>query len=543
MKKNKFLSLFLAAVMVFSCFFVAGVSASAVVDGTVYFDNSLTAFDAVKCGMFKDGEDVSSVSFEDMTEVSDDIWSFEYSGEFDKIVFTDGEIKSAELDLEGGKLAQPQSSDEGFEVVWSDYSEEIVPTQAETVKKDKIKTGAGASTIYCKNEAGWTGVYCYMWNGDGGSGNENAGWPGKPMKDSGDKVWEYTPDKSYSNLIFNDGGSSQTDNLTVPSGVKIFNNSKKGSDGWEDYSTGPIKISSFKTGVESPSYTNVSVVISASATSTAGTVSYKFSVKDSSGTSATLSEGSSSTTAWIPTKAGKYTITLDVTDTASNKETRTLAFEVQDASNLESAFISAFTNSLGTNKTILQNSNVTFTTNAIGGKIGTNLLFYKFVITGPDSKTNTAYYTTGNTYTYKPTSLGTYTVEAFVQNSHNDTISNIYTFNCATSIPDDDKNAGPIQPGTNPQPATQPATSAQQDTQSGENTPTNPPVANPKLGDVNRDGNINIKDVTLIQKTIAFMVTIDSEQRTLADVTKDGNVNIKDATTIQKYIALMITSF
>lgn len=535
MKKNKFLSLFLVAVMVISCFYMVGTAASAATEGVVYFDNSITNFDSVKCGMWKDGED-AEFNFEDMTNTSGDVWSYEYSGEFDKIVFTDGTDKSAELDFEGdGKIAQPKSWQDGFDVVWSDYSADITSaTQADFAKKEKTKTGAGAATMFCKNDAKWSTVYCYMWNSDS---DKNASWPGVAMKDTGDDVWEYTPTKTFSKVIFNGGNNGpQTSDLDAPSDVKIYNNS---SNSWEPYSVGPVKITSFKTGVESPSYTNVSVVISAAATSTAGAVSYKFSVKDSASTSV-LSDGASSTVAWIPTKAGKYTIMLDVTDTAGNKESRTLAFEIQDASSLESAFITAFTNSLGTNKTILQNSNVTFTTNAIGGKIGTNLLFYKFLITGPDSKTNIAYYTTGNTYTYKPTALGTYTVEAFVQNSYNDTVSHTYTFNCATSIPADDKD-NPVQPVTNPQPATQATTENQGG--GAATTPQGPTVPDAKLGDVNRDGNINIKDVTLIQKNIAFMVTLDAEQKTLADVNKDGNVNIKDATTIQKFIAYMITSF
>ncbi len=530
--KNKCISLFLAVVLLFSAIAVSAISASAADENVVYFDNSITNFDTVECGLFNDADSAEDVSFEAMTLVKGDVWSYEFSGDFDKVIFKGEDAQSQELEFEGsGKIAKANTWQDGFDVTWSDYSENV--TETVTDGKTKMRTGA-ANTIYCKNEAGWSSVYCYMWNGNGGSGNENKSWPGVQMKDSGDGVWEYTPDKTYSNVIFN-GDGAQTANLTAPSGVKIFNNK---TNEWEDYSTGPVKITSFTTGIASPSYTNVSVKISASATSTAGAVSYKFGVKDASGASATLSDGASSTTAWVPTKAGKYTLTLDVTDTAGNKESRTLAFEIQDASSLESAFISAFTNSLGTNKTLLQNSNVTFTTGAIGGKVGTNLLFYKFVITDPDGNTNTAYYTTGNTYTYKPTKIGKYTVEAYVQNSYNDTVSNTYSYECKTSIPADDKDdnqGGGGQPATqSPQPATQPASNAPETV--------GPTVSDAKLGDVNRDGNISIKDATLIQKAIAFLTSLDSEQKELADVNGDKNVNIKDATLIQKYLANMITS-
>ena len=59
-------------------------------------------------------------------------------------------------------------------------------------------------------------------------------------------------------------------------------------------------------------------------------------------------------------------------------------------------------------------------------------------------------------------------------------------------------------------------------------------------GDVNRDGKLNIKDATAIQKYIAKMIEFDEEQEILADYNKDEKINVKDATTIQKKIANLI---
>ena len=61
-----------------------------------------------------------------------------------------------------------------------------------------------------------------------------------------------------------------------------------------------------------------------------------------------------------------------------------------------------------------------------------------------------------------------------------------------------------------------------------------------EIGDVNLDGNVNIKDATLIQKHIAQLVEIDETGLVCADVNVDGNVNIKDATMIQKFVAQLI---
>ena len=59
-------------------------------------------------------------------------------------------------------------------------------------------------------------------------------------------------------------------------------------------------------------------------------------------------------------------------------------------------------------------------------------------------------------------------------------------------------------------------------------------------GDVNRDGKLNIKDATAIQKYLAKMIDFDDTQISLADYNKDNKVNIKDVTHIQKKLARLI---
>ena len=64
-----------------------------------------------------------------------------------------------------------------------------------------------------------------------------------------------------------------------------------------------------------------------------------------------------------------------------------------------------------------------------------------------------------------------------------------------------------------------------------------PSTGDYEIGDVNMDGKLNIRDATLIQKSIAKMETLDDIQTLLADYNSDGKVNVKDATAIQKFIA------
>lgn len=60
------------------------------------------------------------------------------------------------------------------------------------------------------------------------------------------------------------------------------------------------------------------------------------------------------------------------------------------------------------------------------------------------------------------------------------------------------------------------------------------------VGDVDMDGKVNVKDATLVQKSIAGLVTLTDKQTFLADADLDTNVNIKDATYIQKQVAGLV---
>jgi len=58
-----------------------------------------------------------------------------------------------------------------------------------------------------------------------------------------------------------------------------------------------------------------------------------------------------------------------------------------------------------------------------------------------------------------------------------------------------------------------------------------------ETGDVDRDGAVTVTDVTLIQKYLAELATLDAEQLLLADYLSDGEIDIADATAIQIAIA------
>ncbi len=61
------------------------------------------------------------------------------------------------------------------------------------------------------------------------------------------------------------------------------------------------------------------------------------------------------------------------------------------------------------------------------------------------------------------------------------------------------------------------------------------------LGDVDRDGQITIIDVTMTQQYLAKLIELDKQQLILADVDKDGTLSIVDTTMIQQSLAKLRT--
>lgn len=59
-------------------------------------------------------------------------------------------------------------------------------------------------------------------------------------------------------------------------------------------------------------------------------------------------------------------------------------------------------------------------------------------------------------------------------------------------------------------------------------------------GDVNKDGTLNVRDATAIQKHLASIVTLDDKALSVADFDGDMRISVRDATAIQKKLAGII---
>ena len=95
--------------------------------------------------------------------------------------------------------------------------------------EDLAVTGAAGDYVYCVNNAGWSTVSVYMWNS---SSDTNGSWPGTAMTNIGSNIWRYQLPKAYANIIFSNGGQSQTADLTYPGGDRIFDNK---TNTWSTY--------------------------------------------------------------------------------------------------------------------------------------------------------------------------------------------------------------------------------------------------------------------------------------------------------------------
>ena len=415
-------------------------------------------------------------------------------------------------------------------------------TVPSTTAPSTTPSGDG-TTVYLQNDAGWSKPHCYMWNSEA---DKNAAWPGQPMTEIGDGVYMYTASKDYANCIFNGGSNAnQTDNLIPKSGC-IYNNSKKT---WEVYDTSPIQVRSFTATPSTGVYTESDVVLSASAVNANGAaVSYKFSVTAPDGTISILSDFSSvNSVTWVPLSAGTYTINFDFKDTEGNENSRTSTITVGD----DSALVKPIIKSVAPTDLsyIKANAAAQVTVKAGGGNTGTNLLFYKYIVTDPSGKKNIPYYTLNSSYSFTPVVEGTYTVQVYVQGSDNQTANKTYTY-VATSgeIPTVPATTAPIvtiPPTTAPTtvpttaPTTAPVVTTVPPTAPSTTVPPTTDAPSKLKGDADNDGVITIDDATYIQK---FVAEFDGYSCTLevCDMDGDGTISIEDATIIQKILADLI---
>ena len=460
-----------------------------------------------------------------MESIGNNIWRYAYTKSYANVIFNIGSEQTQTQDMvnPGAGKMYNNATDQ-----WTDYSgssqnpttpttptiPSIVPTSA--TSPSTPSTPANSKVIYCEDAAGWGSVYAYLWNSDS---DKNASWPGVLMTKMGNNIWRYTVPKDFSKIIFNIGGSqNQTSDMDFPGYGYIYNN-KTGE--WSIYDTSPLQVQSFTTDLTAPQYAGVGITLAASAAGE-GTVRYKFSVTNSSGSTTVLADYSTKTSAlWTPTAAGTYTLVYEFKDTKGNTNKRTLTYKIEDGSASTEPFIKLVTPSSGDQ--IKKSSACNVTVTAGGGNTGTKLLFYKFTVKDSAGKiVNVPYYSRTANCSFTPIALGKYTVTVSVQGSDNATVEREYVYDSVNTI------VTPTEPTEPSEPAV---------------TPTNPQGSATLIGDADSDGKVTILDATRIQRYLAALCSEDDVNKANADTDHDTKITILDATRIQRLLAGLISQF
>ncbi len=502
-KKHSFKSaicVILTAILVFSAVLCVAAADTEVAQtgaaGTVYYQNS-SNWGAVYCYMWNGSGESKNAEWPgvQMTLHKDNIYKYTTSADYQNVIFNNGSGGT------GNQTSDLQFPGDGqiYNGSWGPYSDHgDTPINPTTPTTPTPTPTPGTKYVYCKDSAGWGSINCYMWSSSAG---DNGGWPGKPMKNIGDNVWQYEITGNWNMVIFNNGGT-KTDDLSFPGDGYMYDN-KSGK--WELYDNSPLKIAEFGTNLVSPQYKGCDITLTTTANST-GTVSYKFSVKDPSGNTTVLSNFSSLNSAtWTPATAGTYTLIFDYKDTDGNENQRTMSFEVKDDAGVVEPILKGVSPKPGQIKT---GTKQTITVNAAGGNTGTNLLFYKYKITDPNGNTiNVPYYSKTKTVDFTPTAGGIYTVTVYVQGSDNQTEERTYTYTSTSNV-------------TPP-----------------ETQPTTPGPGEYMKGDADCDGKVSVMDSTLVQRHCAKATTITGQNFKNADVDGDNMLSVMDATSIQRHLA------
>lgn len=98
----------------------------------------------------------------------------------------------------------------------------------ETYTYTKVDPNAVKVVAYDNSSTKWSKVNAYFWSDDN---KEMTSWPGKKMTDKGNNIFDIEVPDGAKYVIFNNG-DSQTDDLTIADGNKIYSNGS-----WQNYST------------------------------------------------------------------------------------------------------------------------------------------------------------------------------------------------------------------------------------------------------------------------------------------------------------------
>ena len=207
------------------------------------------------------------------------------------------------------------------------FSKKTVSAEYPTLSKGGV--------VFDNSDYNWAKVYCYAYTGDGAV--KNAAWPGVEMNAENGDYYSYEFPSTLTgtvSVIFNNGsgvqypGSGQAGLTMSNTAKKLF---KKGALQALPESTPTLKVSLKAT------YDQLAVgqpiTLKAAASNASGTVKYTFLAND--GTTIRAA-GTSNTCTWTPSKAGKYVIAVQASD-SSRTVTSTAKLDISSDAKLSAS--------------------------------------------------------------------------------------------------------------------------------------------------------------------------------------------------------------
>jgi hypothetical protein len=190
-----------------------------------------------------------------------------------------------------------------------------------------------------------------------------------------------------------------------------------------DYSiivtTDPV-ITGFKANVASPQNINTPIILSATGTGT-GTLKYKFVVNNGTSDQVLQEYATGSSKTWTPTKAGTYTVSVQLTDDSGKIVKSTLTFVIKDP------IITVFRiTSFKANVASPQVANKPIVLSATATGVGT--LKYRFCVNDGTTLKVLQDFGTTSSVSWTPTKAGTYTVSVGVNDSNGKPIYTKFTY-------------------------------------------------------------------------------------------------------------------
>lgn len=472
MKKS--LSLVLSVLLLLSSFLPGiGVTnafaTNVITDKNIFFEKP-DEWKDVYCYVWggKDGEAVCWPGSK-MSQFSGNIWSYTIPGDQWKVIFSDGGgIQTEDLVISGSKnYFEPNKDitrgDGKISGKWYEYH--YICNKEGGVMNQNNPT---VTFVYLRNKAGWKHPMVYFWKNHDNTGNfNNAEWPGVRLSDadkskfeirdkktvaSSDDIYEvaipaeYFDQEKDASVIFSELGDDehtqvQSRDLVVKTGKRMIYDNSNGK--WEEYGdANKLNFISLNTSESSPIYKETEVGVWADAVyeedkgnavvRSSDNIKYGFRVinKDDKDKEKVIDNNGDEPNyvCWKPTETGSYRIEVEITKGNDIKNVRTIDYVVKDDSKEKEPILKGISPVCGSSIKI--NEKVDVNINASGGKVGTNLLFYKVQISKENEPkkilNKDVYYSCNNKYSFTPTEPGCYIISVSVQNSENITVIRDY---------------------------------------------------------------------------------------------------------------------